>query len=104
MSRAWIAVGIAAVALVACDRTHMSPHFGVANREAFRVQVTDPKAGAVAKPDQPLDPEEAAIIAKTYQRSLAPANAPPDPTARGGMLVVPPTDGSGMPQAPGGPR
>lgn len=82
----------------------MSTHYGVANRAAFKGQVTDPKAGAVAKPDQALDPEEAAIIAKTYLRSLAPANAPPDASGRPGMLVVPPATGSGLPPAPGAPR
>lgn len=90
-SGVWVAAGFAFVLLAAaCERTHLSPHFGEATRQALKTQVIDKNAGAVAKPDQPLDPEESAIISRTYLRSLAPANAPQETTARGGLLVAPP--------------
>jgi hypothetical protein len=46
------------------------------------------------KPDQPLDPEEAATIARTYKRGLAPANAPADPSAKSNLLLVVPPGGA----------
>jgi hypothetical protein len=91
------------LALGGCDRTHMSPHFGVADREAFHAQVIHPDAGNVAKPDQPLDPEEAAVISHTYLKSLVPPNATSDQSqSQSRILVVPPPQPgvSAMPPAP----
>lgn len=105
MNKTWIAAGFACVLLApACDRTHLSPQFGVANRQAFKTQVTDPRAGSVVKPDQPLDPEEAAIIAKTYLKSLAPPESAADQTPTGGLLVVPPGAAGAAPPTPTVPR
>jgi type IV pilus biogenesis protein CpaD/CtpE len=94
----WLVVAsLAALAATGCDRTHLNPNFGLATRDAFRAQVIHPKAGEVVRPEQPLDPEEASIIARTYKRSLAPAGQQQDPGAtRNQMLVVPMTTGAGM--------
>jgi hypothetical protein len=70
--RTSLAVAAVALGLVACDRTHMSPNFGVADRTAFRVQQIHPDAGNESKPDQPLDPDEAAAISKKYRKALSP--------------------------------
>ena len=83
---------VMAGALGGCDRTHMSAKFGEANRAAYRSQVLHPGAGDEVKPEQPLDPEEAAIVAKTYKRSLAPKDAT---QSSGGQLLVVPTTGPG---------
>lgn len=81
---------LAAVLLVACDRTHMSPSYGVAERNAFSSQIVDPDAGAAKKPDQPLDPTEAAAIASSYQQSLVKEQPTTDPNAiKSQFLIVP---------------
>jgi hypothetical protein len=101
VKRAWIAVALG-FALGACDRTHTDPHFGVAERNAFRAQVNNPNAGNVTKPDQPLDPEEAAVIAHTYLKSLAPPNASDNGPSQSPVLVVPaPQPAGAPPPAPG---
>jgi hypothetical protein len=82
---------LVAIALGGCDRTHLSPHFGEANRNAFRAQVIHPAAGNEAKSEQPLDPDEAARVAKTYLRSLTPANMQDQGGSRSQILVVPAT-------------
>ena len=84
-----VLAGVFAIALAGCDRTHMNANYGGPNRDAFRAQVIQPDAGNVVKPEQPLDPEEAATVAKTYQRSLAPKNAEGTATGRNQILVVP---------------
>ncbi len=87
--------------LCGCDRTHMSAHFGEATRAAFRAQVLDPDAGVAAKPNPPLDPEEAAAVARSHNRSLSPQAAGGGPY-RDPVLVVPssaPGAGPGSPEA-----
>ncbi len=95
----------ALAALGGCDRTHMSPHFGEANRDAFAAQVIDPDAGNDRKPNPPLDPEEAAAISKGYVKSLSPPGAV-DTTPRSPILVVPagPPGGAAPPPVPEPPR
>jgi len=94
------ATALFALAIWGCDRTHMSRHFGEANRAAFRAQVINPDAGNEAKPNPPLDPEEAATIARTHLRSLAPPNAV-DTAYRNPVLVVPSgPPGAGMAPSP----
>ena len=61
--------------LWACNRTHLSPYFGHATREAFASQVIDAGASLAKRPDPGLDPEEAAIIAEAYRGSLSPPKA-----------------------------
>jgi len=94
------AVALFALAGSGCDRTHLSAHFGEANRAAFRAQVIDPDAGSDGKTEPPLDPEEAATIARTHMRSLSAPSAPV--TGYGNpVLVVPPgSPGTGMAPLP----
>ena len=95
-----VLVGLSFV-VVGCDRTHLSASFGVANRTAFHAQVIDPNAGNAARPDQPLDPEEAAIIAHTYQKSLAPKETADQTGGASPLLVTPPPappNGTGAPR------
>jgi len=87
----WLPVALS-LALLGCDRTHMSASFGVANRAAFEKQVIHPHAGDQARPDQPLDPEEAAVIARTYQRSLAPKETADQAGRASPLLVAPPPE------------
>jgi hypothetical protein len=82
-------------ALCGCDRTHMSANFGMANRSAFRAQVIHRDAGTQRRAEQPLDPEEAAIVAKTYLRSLAPKDAQEASAAGQRVLLVPPVSSAG---------
>jgi hypothetical protein len=100
VKRTWFAllVAVSLLPVIACDRTHLSPAFGVANRTAFKRQINDPRAGETVKPDQPLDPEESAIVSKTYLRSIAHSPSG-EPVPHGGLLVVPPAQ-SGVPGAP----
>jgi hypothetical protein len=80
----------------------MSAQYGAPTRQALKHQQNDPRAGEVAKPDQPLDPEEAAIISKTYLKSMAPETNGGGDTAPagGGLLVVPPAQTGGISPAP----
>jgi hypothetical protein len=82
--------------LPGCDRTHLHPSYGRATRRALRTQIIDPEAGARAKPTQGLDPEEAAIVAESYRKSLSPRQDD-KAAARAPVLLL----GPGM-QAPGG--
>ncbi|WP_394841967.1 hypothetical protein LZC95_33440 [Pendulispora brunnea] len=95
MMRSWIWAALA-LALGGCDRTHMSPHFGEANREAFQAQVIDLDAGNQVKPNPPLDPEEAATIARSLSKSLAPPSAA-GAGNRDPVLVVTPPQATGTP-------
>ena len=56
---------------IACDRAHMSASYGKATRAALQNQVIDPAAGDKKRAEQGLDPEEAAVIAKSYRGSLS---------------------------------
>jgi hypothetical protein len=91
----------AALMLVGCDRTHLSQHFGKRNRQAFATQVIDPRAGQYAKPTYGLDPEEAAIIADSYRKSLAPSKKEP---AKAPILVIGEEEQTKMPAPMGGPK
>src|SRR6266536_282287 len=81
------------VALAACDRTHMTANYGIADRAAFRAQIIHPEAGNDVKTDQPLDPEEAATIAKSYRKSLVPQNTSDNGAGINQVLVVPTRSG-----------
>ena len=94
----WIAFAV--FVLGGCDRTHLSAHYGEPNRNAFRAQVIHPNAGNETKPEQPLDPEESAMVAKTYIKSLGPPNMDQGNT-QSQILVVPATPpGGAAPPAP----
>ena len=87
----WIVGLLAGVALSAlsCDRTHMGPHYGVAVRSAMRAQVANPNAGLRKDGGiEGLDPQEAAAVAETYRRALAPKGSE-DVARRAPVLVIP---------------
>jgi len=95
----WLA--LIAFGALGCDRTHMSASYGQMVRHAFSVQVNDHNAGIVRKTDQPLDPEESAIVADTYRRSLSPTREEPN-MPRGELLVLPaPAGGAAAAARPG---
>ncbi len=69
-----LALGVALVG-GACERAHLTASHGRANHDAFTRQVANPNAGTKPASDrmvQGLDSQEAAIVAKTYRRHLAP--------------------------------
>jgi len=70
MRATWILLALAGAA-GGCDRTHLSPCFGQATRQALRTQVINPAAGQRRALEQGLDPEEAAIVARNYRQSLS---------------------------------
>jgi hypothetical protein len=72
MSVRLLLTSMVVLSLGACaDRTHLREGFGESNRKAMARQVVNPKAGGPA-PDKGLDPQEATIVARSYQRSLSP--------------------------------
>ena len=68
-----LALGVALVG-GACERAHLTASYGRANHDAFTRQMANPSAGTKPAPAtaQGLDSQEAAIVAKTYRRHLAP--------------------------------
>jgi hypothetical protein len=65
-------IGAVVLFLGACaDRTHLREGYGQSTRQAMDQQVVNPQAGARA-PSKGLDPQEATIVARSYQRSLSP--------------------------------
>ena len=93
-------IAFAVFALSGCDRTHLSAHYGEPNRNAFHAQVIHPNAGNETKPEQPLDPEESAMVARTYIKSLGPANSQDQENTRSQILVVPATPPGGAAPPP----
>jgi hypothetical protein len=87
----------AMVALGACDRTHMSSCYGQSVRRALKAQVIDPGAGERKAREQGLDPEEAAIVSRSYRESLSPKK---EDTARAPIVVLPTSPQSGVPATP----
>lgn len=58
--------------LGACaDRTHMREGYGESTRNAMARQIVNRDAGSTSA-GQGLDPQEAAILARSLQRSMAP--------------------------------
>jgi hypothetical protein len=82
-------IAFAVFVLGGCERTHLSAHYGEANRDAYRAQVIHPNAGNETKPEQPLDPEESAMVARTYIKSLAPPSMQEQGNTPNQILVVP---------------
>ena len=65
----------------ACDRTHLSANHSRSYRAVFARQAFDPLAGDKprgAKLFNGLDSQEAAIVAKTYRKGLAPKEGQAD--------------------------
>ncbi len=96
--RAVRVVGLGLLLLVggACDRTHLSAAYGQSLRRALKAQVIDPAAGERPGSAQGLDPEEAAIVAKSYRESLSPKK---EDTGRMPLVVLPTTQQPGAPAA-----
>jgi cytochrome c556 len=62
--------------LACADRTHMRRDYGEATRSAMTRQVVNPDAGTSAA-GKGLDPQEAAILARTLRRSMTPKDQTP---------------------------
>lgn len=63
--------------LGACaDRTHMRKDYGESTRSAVARQAVNPDAGTTSA-GRGLDPQEAAILSRNLQRSLAPKEQTP---------------------------
>ncbi len=86
-----LALGV--LLLPACAaRTHLSPNHGRANHEAQARQAANPQAGE-RMATRGLDPQEAAVVAQAYRKSLAPKG---DNTAgQEQMLIVAPSARAG---------
>ena len=98
--RTMLLLGVAALAAVGCDRTHLrSATSGQAVRRAFKAQVINPAAGERSAKEQGLDPEEAAIVAKSYRESLSPKK---EESSRTPLVVVPNAGAGGLPMTPAG--
>ncbi len=85
----------------ACDRSKLTASHGRAYREAFARQNANPGAGSkpnLNKTVEGLDSQEAAIVAKTYRKNLAPRD---DEAGRGQLLYSSPraaqADGANLP-------
>jgi hypothetical protein len=59
-----------------CARTHLTATHGQAYQRAFAVQTVNPHASTDPKAIQGLDSQEAAIISRSYRRSLSPKDQP----------------------------
>lgn len=95
--RATLFLVVLAAAAAGCDRTHLRPAtYGQAVRRAIAAQVINPAAGERRTRDDGLDPEEAAIVSKSYRESLSPKK---EETVRAPMIVTP-APSSGMPLLP----
>ena len=84
-----------------CSRAHVSPGFGLANKEAFAMQ-EPPLAKPPQATNMTLDTQEADVIASSYLRSLAGKTntAEPDPV----LYVAPPQRQTAQPLAPSVPK
>jgi hypothetical protein len=76
----------------ACSRAHITPSHGRAFREAFAIQDANPNRGQTTKSLSGLDSQEAAIIAGSYRKALAPKS---DTAASPQLLMVAPNRGGG---------
>jgi hypothetical protein len=90
-------VGLAFIALAAClagggcARTHLTSSHGRAYHEVFAAQDANPDR-KTTKPVHGLDSQEAAIIAGSYRKALAPKTG--DSGAQQQMLMVAPQRGN----------
>ncbi len=83
-----VVVALTSVCWAGCaDRTHMREGYGEANHQAMARQVVNPDAGSTGT-SPGLDPQEAAILSRSYQKSLSPK----DPSAAEPILFVSPQD------------
>lgn len=73
MRTPWLMAGLAALAagaLGCADRTHLSAAHSRSFQQAFSSQMADPAAAQKPRDIRGLDSQEAAVIARTYRRSL----------------------------------
>ena len=100
ITRAVFVIGLLALPLSSgCDRTHLSRAYGQAQRRAFRAQIVNPDASKSAKPVEGLDPEEAAIVADTYRKSMSP-KSDDRAASKAPVLILQPNQGTGTSPAP----
>jgi hypothetical protein len=86
-----LALGV--LLLGACAaRTHLSANYGRATHEARIRQAANPQAGERAA-TRGLDPQEAAVVAQGYRKSLAPKGESSAPQEQ--MLIVAPSARAG---------
>lgn len=96
MTAGWSrALAIVIVASASGGCTHPTGH-GESTRAALRAQAAPAKKHTNAV--EGLDSQEAAIVARTYHRSLAPKDEKASPEDN--VILVGPTSSSGMPQTP----
>jgi hypothetical protein len=95
-----VIVGVGVLA-AGCSRAHISPGFGLANKEAFAMQ-EPPLAKPRAAANMTLDTQEADVISASYLRSLAgkAKTAEPDPV----LFVAPPQRQAAPALAPSVPK
>jgi len=71
LASALVLAGVLSLALGACSRAHITPTYGRAFRAAFAIQDANPHRKE-QKSINGLDSQEAAIIAASYRKALAP--------------------------------
>ncbi len=92
-----VILGLSMVATAGCDRTHLrSATYGQSVRRALKGQVINPAAGDRPTREEGLDPEEAAIVAKSYRESMSPKHE----ESRTPLIVVPASPPGGVPYTP----
>lgn len=95
-------VVVAILATSACARAHLSPTFGVANREAFEAQRVRGPDQPAPRPNMALDAQETSVISESYVESLAgkSGKAQPEPV----LYVTKPQGGAPQRLPPSVPR
>ncbi|MSP60027.1 MAG: hypothetical protein EXR72_06735 [Myxococcales bacterium] len=88
-----------AVCMVGCDRTHLAAGYGKSVRHAFNAQVDLTASGSRSNSQVGLDPEEAAIVLKTYKKSLSPSKDD-EPANRSPIIMLSPPGAAGSAPAP----
>jgi hypothetical protein len=83
------------VAATACARKHITPEFGIANREAFQAQRVRPPDERAPRPNMALDSQETSVISESYVRSLASKTVKAEPEP---VLYVAPSQPGAAPQ------
>jgi hypothetical protein len=93
--RSWAFALVVALGLSAgaCSRAHITPTHGRAFHEVFAIQDANPTRGDKAKSLSGLDSQEAAIIASSYRKALAPKDS--GGAAAPQLLMVSPNAGGG---------
>jgi hypothetical protein len=88
-----VAFAVLGLGTGACSRAHITPTHGRAFHEVFAIQDANPNRGAKPKSISGLDSQEAAIIAGSYRKALAPKDS--GGVAAPQLLMVSPNAGGG---------